>query len=188
MKRFLPKVLAAALAGASMVALSACGTATPYQPFTTSGPSTGGYAEYQISRDRFRVTFQGNTLTQRETVERYLLFRAAELTAQQGYDWFTMADRDTERQTRLYSVPRTETAYAWQPMWFRQSNGQWVAVPTLQPYFYNSYSTEQSTRYMASAEIFLGRGPAPANDPSVFDAREVIANLGPGIVRPEARG
>ena len=32
----------------------------------------------------------------------------------------------------------------------------------------------------------MGRGEKPANDPTAFDAREVIANLGPTIVRPKA--
>ena len=30
----------------------------------------------------------------------------------------------------------------------------------------------------------MGRGPKPANDPNAFDAREVIANLGPRVNRP----
>ena len=41
-------------------------------------------------------------------------------------------------------------------------------------------------RYEATAEIFMGKGPKPVNDATAFDAREVIANLGPTIVRPTA--
>jgi hypothetical protein len=56
----------------------------------------------RIETNRFRVSFAGNSMTSRETVERYLLFRAAEITLQQGYDGFEMADRSTERHSNTY--------------------------------------------------------------------------------------
>ena len=74
-------------------ALSACATETAYQP---AGPnSDGGYSEQQIESNRVRISFSGNSLTDRETVENYLLFRAAELTLQQNKDYFIIADRAT---------------------------------------------------------------------------------------------
>ena len=39
----------------------------------------------------------------------------------------------------------------------------------------------------AAAEIVLYRGVSPSGPEKSFNAREVIANLGPGIVRPETR-
>ena len=65
------------LAAAAALSLAACATPTPYQPLVRNGTATGGYTETRISSDRFRVSFQGNTITDRETVERYLLYRAA---------------------------------------------------------------------------------------------------------------
>ena len=44
-------------------------------------------------------------MTSRETVEGYLLFRAAELTLQNGYDWFAIVDRHTDAQARTYVEP-----------------------------------------------------------------------------------
>src|SRR4051812_49553815 len=86
--------------------LSACMTATPSQPLGAPGArAAGGYAERQIEANRFRVTFVGNTMTSRETVETYLLYRAAELTQQQGFDWFVTADRETNRHTNTYVEP-----------------------------------------------------------------------------------
>jgi len=47
-------------------ALSACATETAYQP---AGPnSDGGYREQQIESNRVRISFSGNSLTDRETV------------------------------------------------------------------------------------------------------------------------
>ena len=39
------------------------------------------------------------------------------------------------------------------------------------------------TRFEANTEIVMGRGPKP-NDPNAFDAREVMQNIGPRVMRP----
>ena len=88
-----------ALIGVATLTLSACVTATPYQPVVQGRASLGGFTEQKVENNRYRVTFKGNSLTSRETVEGYLLFRAAELTVQNGYDWFALAQRDTDKKT-----------------------------------------------------------------------------------------
>ncbi len=80
--------------------LAACATATPYQPTETAGY---GFREQRIEDNRVRITFRGNTLTDRETVETYLLYRAAEVTLQSGKDYFVVVTRDTEEHSRLQS-------------------------------------------------------------------------------------
>jgi hypothetical protein len=40
-------------------------------------------------------------------------------------------------------------------------------------------------KFEATAEIVLSKGPKPANEPKAFDAKQVIENLGPKIVRPK---
>ena len=72
---------------ASAAVLTACATATPYQP-AANADARNGFSEVQIESDRARISFDGNSLTDRETVETYLLYRAAELTKQKGYDYF----------------------------------------------------------------------------------------------------
>lgn len=186
MKRLSIHALGAICASAAALVLAACGTATPYQPLQSGGASPGGYSEQQITHDRFQVSFQGNTLTDRETVERYLLFRAAELTVQEGYDWFQLAGRNTERQSRNVDVPHTEMYWAWTPNWYYQGKDRgWVVINTYQPFWYDHYETFQTDQYKASAEVYLGHGPKPADDPASFDAREVIQNLAPSIQRPQ---
>ncbi|MEI7931463.1 MAG: hypothetical protein WCI21_00165 [Alphaproteobacteria bacterium] len=182
------KHLGVGLAGAALLLVSACETATPYQPLAASNLTSGGYSDQKISRDRYRITFQGNSITQRETVERYLLYRAAELTTQAGYDWFELVDRNTERQTRSVDIPVTDTYWGWRPTWAYLGNNHWTIINTYEPFWYERYQREDITRYQASAEIFLGHGEKPANDPRAFDAHEVVANLEPTIQRPEARG
>jgi hypothetical protein len=182
------KSVGTALAGAALLLTAACETATPYQPLVAGNSVSGGYSDTRISRDRYRITFQGNSITERDTVERYLLYRAAELTREAGYDWFQLVDRDTERQTRRYDVPVPTSYWAWRPTWYYLGNNRWTVINTYEPFWYDRYERQEITRYQATAEVFLGRGAKPENDPRAFDAREVIENLGPTIQRPESRG
>ncbi len=46
----------------------------------------------------YRVSFEGNGYSNRATVESYLLYRAAELTVRDGYDWFVLQNRDSDSQ------------------------------------------------------------------------------------------
>src|SRR5258707_5288832 len=96
------KITAAIAAIGLVVGLSACETATPYQPLRTGAQVSGGFTDQRLDQNHFRVTFQGNTLTSRETVESYLLYRAAEVTVSQGYDWFEAVERHTERNRQTY--------------------------------------------------------------------------------------
>jgi len=50
--------------------------------------------------------------------------------------------------------------------------------------FWNDATYREVSRYEAIAEIFLGRGEKP-DRPSVYDAREVEANLASQISYPE---
>jgi len=116
--------LKAAAIAAALVAtagLTACATATPYQPAMRGQAVSGGFSEVRLEADRFRVNFAGNSLTSRDTVERYLLYRAAELTVAQGADWFSLVERQTDRKARTYVEPDPFAPYGpyryWRPYW-----------------------------------------------------------------------
>lgn len=157
--------------------LAACATATPYQPAT----DTYGFQEQRIESNRMRITFRGNTLTDRETVETYLLYRAAEVTLENGMDYFIVASRDTEEHSRLQSMGRTYPRFAFDYWYFSPRRG-WS--PWYDPFWDEPSSYREVTRYEAMAEIAMFNGQKPANDPNAFDAREVQANLQGRIVRP----
>lgn len=171
-----------AVAGA--LALSACATATPYQPAGYGG-QRGGYAEQRLEENRYRVTFAGNSVTSRDQVEMSLLLRSAELTAQSGYDWFATVNRATDRDTRFYTTPDpfyyNRYGPYWGPSWRFQRRGYWSRWD---PFWGPDLDVRQVDRYEATAEIIMGRGPKPANDPNAFDAREVIGNLASRVARP----
>jgi hypothetical protein len=132
MKRIL---FAAAMLSATV--LAGCETATPYQPLHARGTqASGGYFDHQIEANRWQVGFKGNELTSRQTVERYLLYRAAELTTTQGYDWFEAVERHTDKKTEGYAVP--DPYYAgfdgyWGPRWGLYRRGAWAYVLGARP-------------------------------------------------------
>ena len=171
---------------AAALAVSACATATTYAPEGYGG-QRGGYSEMRLQEDRWGVSFSGNSLTSRDTVEMYLLYRAAELTLQSGYDWFATDYRQTERDTRYYADPDPwfHGGYGryWGPRWRFYRRNYWS--PWGDPWGRN-FDVREVSRYEARAEIVMGSGTPPADARYAFDAREIIANLGPRVIRPGA--
>lgn len=188
------KSVALAVAAVVAAGLAACATPTPYQPNLPGQKSSGGYSELRVEENRFRVNFQGNTLTSREAVEGYLLFRAAEVTVQTGYDWFSIVDRATDRQSRTYVEP--DPLYRpwygpgfsyWRPSWRYAGRGfAWRSWDPFwgDPFWGDRVDVRTVDRFEASAEIVMGKGAKPADDPRAFEARSVIENLKPRIQYP----
>ncbi len=176
--------------------LTACATATPYQPNIAGQKAQGGFSDRRLETDRYQVNFAGNSVTSRETVERYLLYRSAEVTVQAGYDWFETADRRTDREARAvidnwgYGAGWGGYGYGgypygyWRPAWRGYYGGYWG--PWGDPFWGGSTEIRTIEKFQASAEILLHKGPKPAGDPRAYDAREIITNLGPTIQRPVA--
>lgn len=190
--------LATVASGALLVA--GCATETTYRPATGQGFSRTGYSDRQIEPGRFLVSFAGNTVTPRDTVERYLFFRSAELTLQQGYDYFVMADRDTDRQTRTYTTPGIgggPWGYGglggyWGPSW-RYYGRPWGYGRGFgwSPWYgggfggWNDFDIQTVDRFEATAEIVMRKGPIPRDNLRAFDARKVVETIGPSVVLPK---
>lgn len=192
--RLIPMIVLAA-------ALSACATATPYQAATPRSAVAGGFSDVRLEADRYRVSFLGNSMTSRERVERYLLYRAAEITLQQGYDWFEATDRrlESKPQTSVDADPFMRPGFMWgsdngfwrpssrysSPRW----GGGWRAWDPFwgEPHFENRTNVQTTDRYEASAEILMHKGAKPAGDGRAYDARDVLASLGPEV-RGAGRG
>jgi hypothetical protein len=189
MKRFVPSLLIATALAAGLT-LAGCETATPYQPLGAhNAEASGGFSEQQLDATHWRVSFAGNELTSRDTVERYLLYRSAEVTLANGGAWFAATDRQTDKKVRTYVNP--DPFYAgyggyWGPRWgfyrrdFGWGYGRWGDPFWGRP---GPVDVTQVSKYQASAEIVIGKGPKP-DDQGAFDARSVIEHLGPTIQRP----
>ena len=190
------KAMVAALATTTLM-VAGCATETRYRPATGQGFNRQGYSERMIEPGRFLVSFAGNSVTSRDTVERYLFYRAAELTLQQGFDYFVMADRDTNLQSRTFSTPGIGGPWGyggfggyWGPSWRYYGRGfGWRGWDPFfgDPFWDRGVDVRTVERYEASAEIIVGRGPKPAGNVRAFDARDVVDRLGPSIQLPEDR-
>jgi hypothetical protein len=193
------KAIVAALATSTLL-VAGCATETRYRPATGQGFSRTGYSDRQIEPGRFLVSFQGNSVTSRDTVERYLFFRAAELTLQQGYDYFLMADRDTNLQSRTYSTGvgggfGPGWGYGgfggyWGPAWrYRGAGFGWRSWdPFIGGGFGpwgNDFDVRTIDRYEATAEIVMRKGPIPRENLRAFDAHRVVDTIGPTVQLPD---
>jgi hypothetical protein len=166
---------------AAALLLTACATATPYQPLAKGTKASGGYSEQRIEENRFRVSFSGNSFTSRERVENYLLFRAAELTVQAGFDGFTMVTRaiDPRTRTTVYHDPWFAGGWGyWGPSWRYAYGGGWHYWDPWGPgpFWGSTIDVDTVTRFEATAEIMMFKGQR-SDDPRSFDARQVIGNL-----------
>jgi hypothetical protein len=147
--------------------LAACASApTPYQ----AAQNGFGYSEQQIEENRYRVIFAGNSVTSRQTVEDYLLYRAAELTVQTGHDWFTVVDRNTVQE---YSGSGGSPQFG-----VGVGGGSNVGVGMSFPVFGGS----DSGRYTADMGIIVQDGEKPQDNPDAYDALAVVSRLQPKIL------
>jgi hypothetical protein len=195
------------ICAASAVILTACATATPYQPASKPG-GFDGFSQTMIENDRARITFGGNSLTKRETVENSLLYRAAEMAVERGFDYFTLAERDTEAKTRVtvdqfgsrglydpyfnYSFYRPR--YGWSRGYrYSRFGGFYRGRGFRNRGFHNSFhdpffddfNVREITKYRTTAEVLFGKGSKPMNKDNAFNAREVLQNLSGVIEFPE---
>jgi len=152
--------------------LMGCMQPTPYQP-RLEGQATG-YTDRELTYNRYRVTFTGNTVTSRETVESYLLLRAAEVARAAGFSHFMFDTRNTQTSTRVEAVPYGPPP---PPFWgLRGRFGYWGGWG----FAYDpAVDIVTRTNYQAYAEIVLLTPEQAAREPRSINAADVISHLGP---------
>ena len=166
--------------------LAGCMEPTPYAP-REQGARTG-YTDRALTQTRYRVTFTGNSATPRETVETYLLLRAAEVARAAGYDSFLFDTRNTRAHTTAQVVPEPGPGWGggfglgrgWgYPGWGWRSH--WAVGFGYQP----DVDIVTRTNYEAYAEIVLLTPDQAAKEPRAVKASEVIARIGPDAAPPK---
>jgi len=140
--------------------LSSCAvTPTAYAP---ANGSDRGYSEQQIERDRYRVHFDAGSDMSIEATEDMALRRAAELTLQEGGDWFLVAARFREGNDRN---PVRVGGSVGQTFGTRRYSGTSVGIGL---HFDASAGDKRVT-----LEILIRSGDLP-DDPDAYDARDVL--------------
>ena len=115
--------------GLIVVLLSLAGCVTAYRPENI----TGGYTNFRVAEETYRVRFKGNNYTSRDKVEQFLLYRCAQLTTQLGYDYFVLVAEDTLDISDLFAqaglFPRNYYATAHMKVLAQADRGLWPAGP-----------------------------------------------------------
>jgi hypothetical protein len=148
--------------GVSLATSAALGCATAYAP--VHDLVGDGYRDSRLDSNTWRVAFAGNGATSRDTVEKYLLYRCAEITNAAGFDYFLVIETNT-------SVHTSHAPDIYQSMTMYDGAGN--ATTTGQ------YIPGASSRsHVARATIRAFKGAKPPGDPGAFVASEVLTYLG----------
>ncbi len=153
--------------------LAACASPTPYRAATNDL----GYRDQQIESDRYRVSFAGNSATPLDRVQDYALYRAAELTVANGYDYFKVASRSTDSGGGAGGGPSIGLGVGG-----GTGGGTGGVGIGLSSILGGGYPQG----YTVSMDIVMFRGDKPAGDQSAYDARQVLQRLAPTIQAPPA--
>jgi len=162
-----------------LLLLGACMEPTTYQ----RAADGEGYADQQIADGRYRVSAAGNSVTPRETVENYLLYRAAEITLASGHDYFVMVQHDVERNVTYVAFADYQPSGLFYGPYYGYGFGMFYDPLD---YGYSEVTSREIERYRAYATIAVYSGARPADDPNAYDARDVMSRLSGHILRPAA--
>ena len=181
------------MAGLALAALLVgCGP-TGYRPATSAGGA--GHRTTQIAQDRYLVSFEGNAATPRQTVEAFMLYRAAEVASRTGHPYFAIVASDVERKVDVDVFPSSPFPYGHGGYGRRGSRiGVGIGVgygfprggvglgrrfPPVPGYGLGpTVMTTDSYEAFATVETLDARPPGRSD---VFETQDVLATLGPRV-------
>lgn len=179
-----PALKSALIALMAPLLLAACASQTPYKP--ASKADTYGYTETRLTGDHYRVAFSGNASTPADTTRDFALLRAAELTLQNGNDWFQLISRSTDKKTQTSGLDSGPDFVPQQTVYQRCGLLRCDTVVTTTPGYvggFDSGTTTTSNTYTSEVEIAMGKNPMPTTAES-YDARQMVASLRRMLIKP----
>jgi hypothetical protein len=147
------------------------------------------------SANRYRLTVKGHAFTSRDAVEKYLLYRAADLALQQHFQWFTLVESRSKGDTALAPTPDpTGLHYSfrmkyWRAVWRYKLAGlpawsRWSPFSNA-AFFADSRDAKAITDFEVSANIAMHKGPMDDNNPLAFEPSAVSDFLVNQVLPPE---
>ena len=155
------KRLTFGLIAASALALSACASLAPYGPQQSTRGQ--GFSEQRIESNRFRVTYNGVGAV--GPVADRALFRAAQLTVDQGYDWFEVTQRWIDGRPDSAGGVRPSVSIGAGSSRYGGYSASGVGVGL-------GFDLSGPQPTSTTLEIVMGRGQRP-DRPNAYDARGV---------------
>lgn len=166
------KVVAVCLA----FTLFAC--ATPYGPYGI----LGGFTDSRIDENTFSISVDTNGFTTQQTTSMHALYRAAELTVENGFDFFVVASGASYSNSMAMVMPSSSTSrttintYGSSSTAYARTTTNYAPTTVMPMVFPNSTLIIKSFK-----------GAKPENVPNAYDARGVMKYLGPqiGVEQPK---
>tara|TARA_R110002167_G_scaffold363837_1_gene584798 strand:+ start:409 stop:933 length:525 start_codon:yes stop_codon:yes gene_type:complete len=163
------------LAMSCFLLLVACAAPPPTNYQESSTENEFGYTETQLTDTQYRIEFVGNRFTEESRIKDYAMLRAAELTTEKGYDWFTIlaSETDTETKTRPEMLVSGSA---------RDQVVRKCGLFGCSTYVTSGYSGARIETYVVdgkvstSLQIAMGSGEAK-NPNTVFNAQELAKNM-----------
>jgi hypothetical protein len=153
--------------------LQSCGST--YAPTGQyGGIPHGGYGETRVSVDKFLVYFSGNAYNSDAEIKRYLLYRCAELTLNQGYDYFVVLSTTTSSLDVAVTTQSSTQQVAAYPRTYSRST-QYAGYQTREAYW---PPADRRMKQGSQAYIQMFQGSIPPGLPHAFNAARLIAHFG----------
>jgi len=189
MKRFWIACLIAALGIAGVRAADAQSAPAQTAPATSqdaspapAGPvvpdaAPGIFTAQQRGPARFHLVVTGHAFTSREAIEKYLAYRAAKLTMDQHFSWFSLVESRAKGDTA--PVPKPDPSgprYSFRleffrPVW-RYRTASAPAMRRWSPFSGAAFFADDPKKiaqYEVSADIVLHKGMVADDNPLAFD-------------------
>ncbi len=145
------------IAAASFLVLAACAASpTPYQEAT----SDGGYTDQKLEGDAYQVTFTGNAATPRPSIQKAVLFRAAQLTLQEDRSHFKVLSNTVESA----SEPSDDTGFGLAGM----------------------FGTGSGSGLVSTLDFTLLEGEPTSDDPNTYNAEKLIREFKDSVLSPKS--
>ncbi len=146
-------------------------------------PAAAGVFSVEKKGVRLHLTVTGHKFTARADVEKYLAYRAAELTLEQKGSWFTFAETRAKGDT--VPVPKRDATgprYSfrmeyWRPVWRYKTagNSAWTSWSPFSgaAFFADGKDSKTISDFEASADIVVHKGQMDDTQPLAFEAGAV---------------
>ncbi|HEX5316092.1 MAG TPA: hypothetical protein VFX22_05520 [Candidatus Kapabacteria bacterium] len=140
-----------------------------------------GYSEAPIDSSTWQVTYAGDNTMPPDLVDRYALYRSAELTVAKNYDYFIVMNGQANANSMTTtvgggSIPNTTIEHQIDPQTGKMIP---VAVTTTSP----NYMTSTFTAHTVTKTIRMFKGARPAENANAYDAKSMLSVMGPSIQR-----
>lgn len=111
-----------------LCAAALVGCATGYKPASQGilKGTSGGYSEARLRDDVYRVSFSGNAYTSARRAAEFALLRCAELTRQNGFDYFVIVDEAQVTEVSTVTTPSTTNTNMSAPGLGKYATGNWT--------------------------------------------------------------